>query len=126
MVGETALHHRMLIEPQALREDVAALLATLASDVWLEKLVIATAPPAQSASLDPTVSGQLLAEIEAPDTDHTLNEIIAARLAEVRAKMPAGAHAEEFFETLRNEAPARARALALSLIGDTEAGDAAR
>jgi exonuclease SbcD len=126
LVGETAFHHRMLIEPSALREDVAALLATLAGDIWLEKLVIATAPPAQPASLDPTVSGRLLAEIEAPDADQTLNEMVAACLAEVRAKMPAGAHAEEFFETLRDEAPARARALALSLIGDTEAGDAAR
>lgn len=126
LVGETALHHRMLIEPQALREDVAALLATLAGDFWLEKLVIATAPPIQSASLDPTVSGQLLAEIEAPETDQALNDLVEARVAEVRAKMPAGAHADEFFETLCNEAPARARALALSLIGDTEAGDAAR
>ena len=37
-----------------------------------------------------------------------------------------GAHAEAFFEALRGEAPARARALALSLIDETEAGEAAR
>lgn len=126
LVGETTQHHRFLIDPQSLRDDVAALLATLASDIWLEKLVVATAAPAQPNLLDPTVSGRLAAEIGALDTDETLNELVEARLAEVRAKMPAGAHAEAFFEALRSEAPARARALALSLIDETEAGDAAR
>src|SRR5690606_32976488 len=98
LVGETALHHQMLIEPHAIREDVDALLATLAGDFWLEKLVVATAPPAQPDAVDPSVSGRLLAEIEAADADQALEEIVAACLAEVRAKMPAGAHAEEFFE----------------------------
>tara|TARA_R110000782_G_scaffold270455_1_gene371311 strand:- start:12895 stop:14148 length:1254 start_codon:yes stop_codon:yes gene_type:complete len=125
LVGETTLHHRLLIDPQSLRDDIAVLLATLASDIWLEKLVIATAAPAQPNSLDPTVSGRLAAEIGG-DTDEILNDLVEARLAEVRAKMPAGAHAEAFFEALRSEAPARARALALSLIDETEAGDAAR
>ena len=126
LVGETTQHHRLLIDPQSLRDDIAALLATLPSDIWLEKLVVATAAPAQPTSLDPTVSGRLAAEIGTLDTDETLNDLIEARLAEVRAKMPAGAHAEAFFEALRSEAPARARALALSLIDETEAGDAAR
>lgn len=125
LIGETSQHHRLLIDPQSLRDDVAALLATLASDIWLEKLVVATAPPAQPSMLDPTVSGRLAAEIGALDTDE-LNNLIEARLAEVRAKMPAGAHADAFFEALRSDVPARARALALSLIGETEAGDAAR
>ncbi|MDT7532994.1 DNA repair exonuclease [Sphingobium sp. SA2] len=125
LIGETSQHHRLLIDPQSLRDDVAALLATLASDIWLEKLVMATAAPAQPSTLDPTVSGRLAAEIGALGADE-MNDLIEARLAEVRAKMPAGAHAEAFFESLRSDAPARARALALSLIGETEAGDAAR
>ena len=125
LVGETTQHRGLLLDPQSLRDDIAALLATLTSDIWLEKLVIATTPPAQPNSLDPTVSGRLAAEIGA-DTDEILNDLVEARLAEVRAKMPAGAHAEAFFEALRSEAPARARALALSLIDETEAGDAAR
>lgn len=126
LIGETTQHHLLLIDPQSLRDDVAALFATLPSDIWLEKLVIATATPVQPDSLDPTVSGRLAAEIGALDTDEALNELVEARVAEIRAKMPAGAHAAAFFETLRSEAPARARALALSLIDDTEAGDAAR
>jgi len=125
LIGETTQHHRLLIDPQSLRDDIAALLATLSNDIWLEKLTMATAPPAHPNTLDPTVSGRLAAEVAALDTDETLNELIEIRLAEVRAKMPAGAHADAFFETLRSEAPARARALALSLIDETEAGDAA-
>jgi exonuclease SbcD len=126
LIGETVQHHRLLIDPQSLRDDVAALLATLAGNIWLEKLVVATVAPAQPASLDPTVAGRLAAEIGAVETTETLSALIEARLAEVRAKMPAGAHAEQFFEALRSEAPSRVRALALSLIEETGAGDAAR
>jgi exonuclease SbcD len=126
LIGETVQHHRLLIDPQSLRDDVAALLATLAGDIWLEKLVVATVAPAQPAPLDPTVAGRLAAEIGAVETTETLGALIEARLAEVRAKMPAGAHAEQFFEALRSEVPARVRALALSLIEETGAGDAAR
>lgn len=122
--GQTVQHHRLVIDPQSLRDDVAALLATLAGDIWLEKLVISTAPPDQPESLDPSVSGRLIAEIGAAENDDVVVALIEARIAEVRAKMPAGAHAELFFDALRNEAPARAKALALSLISDTEAGDA--
>lgn len=125
LVGKTMQHHRLLLEPHLLRDDIAALLATIGGDIWLEKVVVATAVPTQPASLDPTVSGRLAVEIGAQDADETLTELVEARLAEVRAKMPAGAHAEVFFESLRSEAPARARALALSLIDETEAGDAA-
>ncbi|MBY3026676.1 exonuclease SbcCD subunit D [Rhizobium leguminosarum] len=124
LIGQTILHHRLLIDPQSLRDDVAALLATLAGDFWLEKLVVTTASPSQPNALDPTVSGRLAAEITSLDTDETLNGLVESQLAEVRTKMPAGAHAEAFFEALRSEAPARARALALSLIDATEAGDA--
>lgn len=126
VVGQTPQHDRLLVEPQALQEDVAALAATLASDVWLEKLIVATTAPNAPESLDPTVSGRLAVTIAGPDSDETIAALMEARIAEVRAKMPAGAHAEAFFEALRNEVPARARALAISLINKTEASDAAR
>lgn len=125
IVGESSQHHRLVIDPQSLRDDVGALLATLASDIWLEKLVVATTAPAQPDALDPTVSGRLAAEIGAVG-DEEIDALIEARLAEVRAKMPAGAHADTFFETLRSEAPARAKAVALSLVGEAEGDDAAR
>ena len=59
LVGETNQHQQLLIEQQILREDIAVLLATLAQDIWLEKIVIATKAPPLPSSLDPTVSGQL-------------------------------------------------------------------
>jgi len=124
LVGETNQHQQLLIEQQILREDIAVLLATLAQDIWLEKIVIATTAPPLPSSLDPTVSGQLAAEIIAESADF-INELIEERIAEVRAKMPAAAHADAFFEMLREDAPKRARILALSLVNETEAGDAA-
>jgi hypothetical protein len=66
-----------------------------------------------------------MSEIEGSGSDETISNLAQARIAEIRAKMPAGAHAEDFFEVLRGEVAERARALALSLIKDTEAGDAA-
>jgi exonuclease SbcD len=124
LVGETTLHDRLLVEPQALREDVEALVATLASDIWIEKIIVGTRKPVVSASIDPTVAGRLASEIAGPASEDAVASLISVRIAEVRAKMPAGAHAETFFESLRDEAPARARALALSLIGESEASDA--
>ena len=119
LVGETPQHNSLLIERQTLNDDIAVLLATLPKLIWLEKLVIDTVPPVVSLSLDPTVSGRLSAEI-LEETDEDLNKLIEDRIAIVRAKMPAGAHTETFFNELRSEAPARARKLALSLINNTD------
>lgn len=126
IVGETRLHHALVIDPPGLREDVTVLLATIANDIWLEKLVVATQAPATSASIDPTVAGRLAAEIGEMGDEEICTGFLEARLAEIRAKMPAGAHVEAVFETMRCEVPARARTLALALIEQAEAGDAAR
>jgi DNA repair exonuclease SbcCD nuclease subunit len=125
LCGETSQHNRLVLEQQAFWEDVAILAATLTGDIWLEKLIVATTAPAVPEAVDPTVSGRLMSEIEGSGSDETISNLAQARIAEIRAKMPAGAHAEDFFEVLRGEVAERARALALSLIKDTEAGDAA-
>lgn len=126
VTGVTEQHHRLLREPYALREDVATLLASVAGNIWLEKVKIATSAPKAPEAIDPTVAGRLAAELEAPESEDRLAALIEAGIAEVRSKMPAGAHADVFFETLRGEAKARARALALALVSDGEAEDAAR
>ncbi|HEY4546808.1 MAG TPA: DNA repair exonuclease [Pedomonas sp.] len=123
LTGETQLHHRLMIDPQSLRDDVAALLATLSHDIWLEKLVVATAPPKRQEALDPTVSGRLASEIIRLSPEE-VGAIIEVKLAEVRAKMPAGARAQEFLDGFRDDIPDRARALALALVGDAEDGHA--
>ena len=126
LTGVTEQHHRLLREPHSLREDVATLLASVAGNIWLEKVKIATSAPETPEAIDPTVAGRLAAELEAPGSEERLAALIEAGIAEVRSKMPAGAHADSFFETLRGEAAERARALAVALVSDGEAENAAR
>lgn len=113
--GESALDREIVLGQAAVREDLQALLASLGGEVWLEKLEVATRPPARPEAVDPTVSGELAAEITALGAE--LGPRLEACLAEIRVKLPAQAHAEDLFAQLRAEAPQRALALALSLVG---------
>lgn len=124
LVGETALHNQLLIEPEALREDVEALAMVLRNDIWLEKLVVNTSASVMPALLDPTVSGRLAKDIVGPGSDEIIDDLLESCIGEIRSKLPAAAYAETFFNTLQEEMPARARALALSLINETEISDA--
>lgn len=126
VTGVSEHHHRLLREPHSLREDVATLLASVAGNVWLEKVKIATSAPHTPEAIDPTVAGRIAAELKGPESEEKLAALIEAGITEVRAKMPAGAHADSFFGSMREEAPERARALALALISDGKAEDAAR
>ena len=125
LVGFTSQHHQLIVDTPILREEVDILLATLPGDIWLEKLILKTRAPALAENVDPTVAGKLAANIAAPETDTLVTQLIDAAIIEVRSKMPSGAHAEEFFETLRSEMPERARSFAMSLLTDAEAQDAA-
>jgi hypothetical protein len=126
LTGVSEQHHRLLREPHSLREDVATMLASVGGNIWLEKVKIATSAPVSPEAIDPTVAGRLTAELEAPESAERLAALIEAGIAEVRSKMPAGAHAESFFKTLCGEAAERARALALALVRDGEEENAAR
>ena len=121
--GTTALHPALVVARAALREDVEVVLALLQHDVWLEKLVLATAPPSAPEAVDPTVAGRLDREIRRLGGGDLVASALEARLTEIRAKLPAGAHADAFLEQMRADIPARAEALALSLV--SEAGHAA-
>lgn len=120
--GATPLHGHLTLNPAALREDVETLLATLSGDHWLEKLVLATTPPRSEGTVDPSVGGRLAVEIERL-AGEAGEEALDARLAEIRAKLPAGAHADAFIKQMRTDIPARAAALARSLV--SEVGHAA-
>lgn len=120
--GATPLHAHMTLNREALREDIETLLATLSGDHWLEKLVIATTPPPNMSTVDPSVGGRLALEIDRLAGD-AVEPTLEARLAEIRAKLPAGAHADAFIEQMRTDIPARAAALARSLV--SEVGHAA-
>lgn len=118
--GATALHGEMAMERRAFRDDVEALLATMSSDIWLEKLDIRTEPLAEPTATDPTVAGRLAVEVRRLGPEDGLAAELEAILAEVRTKMPAAARADELFEHLRETIPRRAVDLAASLIGRTE------
>lgn len=123
ITGATPLHSRLILERGAFREDVETLLATLSHDVWLEKLVLTTELPTTPDTVDPTVAGRLDQELTRLSHDSALTAVLEARLAEIRTKLPAGAHADDFIEQMRAEIPERAAALARSLV--SEAGHAA-
>lgn len=123
VAGATPLHSQLILERGAFREDVETLLATLSQDVWLEKLVLETELPATPDTLDPTVAGRLDRELTRLSQSNALTEVLEARLADIRTKLPAGAHADAFIEQMRAEIPQRAAALARSLV--SEAGHAA-
>ena len=120
--GATPLHPHLTLNRVALREDIETLLATLSGDHWLERLVLATTPPRAGDTVDPSIGGRLAVEIDRL-ADESVEATLEARLAEIRAKLPAGAHADAFIEQMRTDIPARAAALARSLV--SEVGHAA-
>lgn len=120
--GASPLHAHLILNRTALHEDVETLLATLPGDYWLEKIVVSTSLPSSASTVDPSVAGRLGDEIDRL-AGEGLSDTLEVRLAEIRAKLPAGAHADAFIEQIRNDIPARAAALARSLV--SEAGHAA-
>ena len=79
--------------------------------------MLATTPHRVADTVDPSIGGRLAVEIDRL-VDEGVEATLEARLAEIRAKLPAGAHADAFIEQMRLDIPARAAALARSLVGE--------
>jgi DNA repair exonuclease SbcCD nuclease subunit len=116
LTGETKAHDMLLARTDAFREDVEALLATLPGEIWLERLEIKTTRPAEVGTVDPSVAGRLAAEMQKLRQDPSFAAVLAAKLAEVKVKIPASAHPDDLLERLGSEAPDRALDLALSFL----------
>jgi exonuclease SbcD len=116
LLGATRLHADLLTEAAELREDIETLLASVAADIWLERLEVRTTPPVVTSAVDPTIAGNLRETIDELAADSWLAQRLAARLAEIRTKLPAGAGAEKIITQLEAEGVERARALALALL----------
>ena len=114
--GRTPFHAQLVLGLAWLREDVEAMLATLPGIVWLEKVVVDTAPPSAPGAVDVSVAGRLSAEVRRSGEAGGLDEVMARCLEDVRAKMPAGARLDDLLDRLRGEVPGRAVELALALI----------
>jgi len=118
--GKTVLHGELLLKRAAVREGIEAVLATLGYDVWLEKFVVRTEPRPAVEMVDPTVAGRLDAEIRRLAGDGRVAAKLAERLADIRARLPAGAYADEFIERMRAEVVGRATDLARGLINEAD------
>jgi DNA repair protein SbcD/Mre11 len=116
LTGASALHADLVTGAAELREETETLVAAIASDIWLEKLAVRTSPVGEIAGLDPTISGDLHRTINELADSGWLQDRLAARLAEIRTKLPTGAHADAFMAQMETEAPDRARAFALALL----------
>jgi hypothetical protein len=90
--------------------------AMISDEIWIEKIELKTSPLLSREATDPTVAGRLRLIVEQFSSDPAFMEILEKKLGEVRDKVPAAAHADELFSTIRAEGPARAVTLALSLI----------
>lgn len=116
LVGTTELHHELVIESGAVREELETVAANIAPDIWIEKVEIATQPIKSQTAADPTVVGKLLGLVDEVVVSDRMSELLEQKLTEVRIKMPAGAHVDELFEEIRLTALAGSRSLARSLI----------
>lgn len=95
LTGQTGLHDRIAADREAFTAEVQAAAQRIHEDVWVERLVDATRRPHGAghridiAGIDPVA---LLASVE---RDPDFRARAAAVLAEIGAKMPAGAGADE-------------------------------
>ncbi|WP_395443938.1 exonuclease SbcCD subunit D [Caulobacter sp. UC70_42] len=88
--GETPLHDTFVDARNAWREAVRAIATSLSEDIWIEKVVIATAPPANARALSDEFEVVLSQLTDDPGTAGALS----LDLAEFLAKAPAELDAE--------------------------------
>ena len=114
--GAAALHAELMTSAQNLREETETLFASISGDLWLERLCLRTSPLAMKSGLDPSVAGGLARAIDELAATGWLEHRLAARLAEIAAKLPPGAHPDALFAQIKAESGERARALALAYL----------
>ena len=114
--GTTGLHNVITRLGTEFREEIETVAASVSDGIWIEHIDVATVPPHPAQGPDPSVAGRIRAAVEEFASDPALAKILEEALAEVREKMPAGAHADEVFAAIRRDGPTRALNLALSLI----------
>lgn len=114
--GQSALHAELTTTEAALQEEIETLAVSVADDIWIERLVVCTSPLRVRSGVDPSVAGRMRRCVDELAADPWFTQALESRLTEIRAKLPAGAHADALIQALRSEAPERARDLALAMI----------
>jgi hypothetical protein len=113
--GTSVLSAELELRQHELRDRAFEIAAGVSDDLWIERLRVAVAAPAETATIDHSLAGLILGEIAAIG-ETEIRVRLEKTLHEIRDKMPAGARADSLFERLREEAPARARAMAAGLL----------
>lgn len=124
LVGKTALHQVLITRQHSVGEEIETSAATVADDIWIEKVEIATGPAVHVEIVDPTVSGLMRAAIEELSDGAFARDAIEAALHELSAKFPNGAHRDDVFARIRLDAAAKADAIAKATVDS--AGGATR
>ena len=86
--GDCALHNDLNLRREYLREEVRGIAIAIADTLWVEKVVVATRPPANAARIDEEASDALNALVEAGIGDPALAAALRQELAEFLAKTP--------------------------------------
>jgi len=116
VVGQTALHHSLVANPRTTVEEVETSAATVADDIWIEKVEIATQPAAVVETIDSSVSGLIQAALEELGHSDFVSSAVEAALLELSAKYPNAAHRDDVFARIRQDAAASADAIARAAI----------
>lgn len=114
--GETTLHSEMTSQRVTFQEEVETVAASVADDLWIEKVELFTKGPATAGGIDASVAGHLEAVINELSEDAFLQEEMERTLTEVKVKFPAAARLDELESSLRQSARQMATELAKAIL----------
>ncbi len=118
--GDTILTYELTAGRGALREEIETIALNVSGELWIEKLELRIQTPLRSDVTDPTIAGKIIRAVEQLRNDQLFAQTLEARVAEIKAKTPAGAQMDDFFATIGAEAPKRAIDRALALVDRRE------
>ncbi len=113
--GTSSLGSELEFQQHELRDRALEIAATIADNLWIERVRVAVTVPPAPPTLDHSLGGLIADEIAAIGEEE-IRARLERVLTEIRDKMPAGARADLLFERLREEAPAQARVMAAGLL----------
>ncbi|EWY37048.1 hypothetical protein N825_22320 [Skermanella stibiiresistens SB22] len=125
LTGATPLHGGLLSHHDSFMAEVRAVALDLGTDaVWIEKIVGATRPMRDLATLGlrQDAVGSLLRSLDSLATDADLREVVRSELEEMMGKMPRELDSDSELAALRDPVPliADAKAIVLSRLLDRE------
>lgn len=118
--GETTLHHVIIAGQRNLGEEIETIAATVADDIWVEKVEFNTRPKSIVSPLDRTVAGRMATALNDISKDALVAKAVEDALTDLGGKFPNGAHRDDVFATIRAEAATNAEQIARALIEQSQ------